>query len=119
MLPSADPARAGPATPAVEGPADPGAVATPPLGPVSVALWLSGLRCVATYLVLPFLAPVLGATIVLAIPIVLGLYALGIGASASALWRSAQRARWLAAGFAAVLLALNLLSLVTVVGQRL
>jgi sorbitol-specific phosphotransferase system component IIBC len=105
MLPSAD--------------ADTGTLAARPLGPVSLALWISGLRCVATYVVLPFLAPVLGATIVLAIPIVLALYALGIGASARALWRSAQRARWLAAGFAAMLLALNLLSLVTVLGQRL
>lgn len=105
MLPSADPV-------------EPGTVGARPLGPVSLALWVSGLRCVATYVVLPFLAPVLGATIVLAIPIVLALYALGIGASASALRRSAQRARWLAAGFAGVLLALNVLSLVTVVGQR-
>jgi hypothetical protein len=105
MLPSAEPA-------------DTGTVAARPLGPVSLALWISGLRCVVTYVVLPFLAPVLGATIVLAIPIVLALYALGIGASARALWRSAQRARWLAAGFAGVLLALNLLSLVTVLGQR-
>jgi len=118
MLPSADRAGSGGPATAVEGPADPGTVAARPLAPVSVALWLSGLRCVATYVVLPGLAPLLGATVVLAIPIVLALYALGIGASARALWRSAQQARWLTTGFAGVLLALNLLSLVAVVGQR-
>jgi hypothetical protein len=94
-----------------------GLVEAPRLGPVSVALWLSGLRCVVTYLVLPALAPVLGATVVLAVPLILALYALGIAASVRAAWRSAQRGRWLTAGLATVLLALNVLSLVSVVGR--
>jgi hypothetical protein len=119
MLPWADRARShGPTTPAVAGRTETGAIVTQPLGPVAAALWLSGLRCVATHVVLPGLAPALGATIVVAMPIVLGLYAVGIGSSGRALWRSAQQARWLMAGVAAVLLALNLSSLVAVVGQR-
>jgi hypothetical protein len=70
------------------------------------------------YLVVPALAPMLGATIVLAVPLILALYALGIVASVRAAWRSAQRARWLTAGVATALLALNVVSLITVVGPR-
>ena len=102
MLPSADPAETG-------------TVTARPLGPVSLALWISGLRCVATYVVLPFLAPVLRRDHRARDPDRAHAVALGAPRPPRAL---AQCPRWLAAGFAAVLLALNLLSLVTVLGQR-
>ncbi len=69
-----------------------------------------------TYLVLPGVAPVLGSLVVLAVPVLLALYALGITASVRAIRRCARDGRVTGAVFAALLLSLNLLSLFVVLG---
>lgn len=89
-----------------------------PPGPVAVTLWVSGLRCITTYVVLPALAPALGAFVVLAVPLVLALYGLSIATATFAAQRSARERRWHVCGVSVALLMLNVLSLVTVVGPR-
>jgi hypothetical protein len=85
-------------------------------GPLSLALVASGARCVVVYVVLPALGPVVGALTVVWVPVVLGLYALGIILSCRALRRGVTNRRWAAAMLAAVLLLLNLASVLVVVG---
>jgi hypothetical protein len=85
------------------------AVTSPAGGAVVGALWLSAMRCVGAYLVIPLLGPLLGAAAVLALPVVLGLHVLGVGASTRATWRSWRSGRSALALLAALLLNLNLL----------
>ena len=92
-------------------------VVHPPGGPVTLALALSGMRCIFVYLVLPGLAPVLGSFVTLALPIVLGLYALGMWASLRAVRRCASGGRTLAAAGASLLVVFNVASLLLVVGS--
>ena len=92
-------------------------VVQPPGGPVSLALALSGVRCIFVYLVLPGLAPVLGSLVTLAVPLVLGLYALSMWASVRALRTCAGSGRTLAAVGAGFLVLFNVLSLVVVLGR--
>ena len=93
-------------------------VVHPPGGPVTVALAWSGVRCIFVYLVLPGLAPVLGPFVTLALPVVLGLYALSMWASVRAVRRCASSGRTLAAVGASVLVVFNVASLLLVVGLR-
>jgi hypothetical protein len=93
-------------------------VVRPPGGPVTLALALSGMRCIFAYLVLPGLAPVLGSFVTLALPIVLGLYALSLWASVRAVRRCAGSGRTLAAVGASLLVVFNVASLLLVVGLR-
>lgn len=84
-------------------------LSAPAVGAVTAALWLSGLRCVGTYLVIPLLGPLLGAAAVVTLPVVAALHVLGVGASTRATWRSWRSGRSALALLAALLLSLNLL----------
>lgn len=90
-------------------------VTSPAGGAVVGALWLSAMRCVGTYLVIPLLGPLLGAAAVLTLPVVLGLHVLGVGASTRATWRSWRSGRSAWALLAALLLSLNLLGVAALV----
>ena len=102
------------------GPLDP----SPPLpldarGPVPVAIWASALRCVVSYVLVPLAAPVVGFATVVALPIVVALHAVGIGASGRGVVRGVRTDRWGTATLACALLSLNLLSLLAQVGSAL
>lgn len=78
---------------------------------VSQAVWISGLRCLLTYLLFPALAPALGLTVATAIPLIVALHVLGIWMSARAVRRARQSKRHALALVASTLLAVNLLAL--------
>ncbi len=87
-----------------------------PPGPLSLALMTSGARCLLMYVVLPVLGPLLGSLSLVAVPIVLGLYVLGIALSVRASRRAVTDGRWGAFVLAGGLLLLNLASLLLLVG---
>jgi hypothetical protein len=78
---------------------------------LSGAVWVSGVRCVLTYLALPALAPVLGATLAVAGPVIAALHVLGAALSVRALRRSVAAGRGGLAVVAGVLLLLNIIGL--------
>ena len=76
-----------------------------------MAVWVSGVRCLLTYMVLPILGPVLGLTASAKMPIVLAAYFVSVLTSTRALERAVQSRRF---RFIAVACSLTLMNVVSI-----
>lgn len=86
-------------------------VADPAHRAISLALWVSAIRCTLVYVLLPIAGPALGLTSSPALPLWLALHAVGLFTSGRALRRAVLGRQRGLTGLSAALLALNLLSL--------
>jgi hypothetical protein len=78
--------------------------------PWRLAVVVSALRCVLTYVIVPVAAPMLGATTTAALPIIVCLHAAGIATSTRALHRGVRSHNDRATLISAALLSVNLLA---------
>jgi hypothetical protein len=78
---------------------------------IAGAAYVSAVRCLFTYVVLPAAAPTVGVIGDMSLPFLIAAHALGTWMSARALHRCWQSQRFLLASVAAVLLVVNLMAI--------